>query len=643
MIESHRYRADIDGLRALAIAPVVLFHANIPGFGGGFIGVDVFFVISGYLITSIIAREIREGRFTLQGFYERRIRRILPALFAMLSVSVLAAYLILYPAQAQSFSRSLIAATLFVSSILFQREVGYFDQEAELKPLLHTWSLSVEEIFYILYPLLLWFTWRRFRGHQTALVAGIAALSFAATVIALWIDKQSTSAFFLPHFRAWELLIGALVALVPLRLPKGRTFAGLLAIIGLSMIVVPVYAYSQTTTFPGRAALAPCLGTALVIVAGQRRPSPVGRMLSWRPIVFLGLISYSLYLWHWPIFVFARHVLGREPLLGESLALIAASLIAAVLSWRFVERPFRGRSGLLPRPALFAAAALAALILTGIGLHGQQTGGWLGRYPPELVDIFAASQDHDPRRRACESVRADTPGCIYGEADAPPVVALLGDSHAAVYAMVLGELAQGRGEAVLSLTMPICPPALGWAGEPLSWREDCGLFQRLALERIIATPSIHTVVLAAWYRIYPFDDPHGKLAVAIEEAIERLVSAGKRVALVYPIPQPDADIPTTLAEAVLEGRDPNLVRQPLEQFHADQGGVFAMLDGLDRHPSLVRLYPHRVLCPDSECLFYRDGSTLYYDDNHLSVTGAALLRPLFAPLFDGAAQQDEGR
>ncbi|WP_296702632.1 acyltransferase family protein [Thiocapsa sp. UBA6158] len=643
MIESHRYRSDIDGLRALAIAPVVLFHANIPGFSGGFIGVDVFFVISGYLITSIIEREIREGRFSLQGFYERRIRRILPALFAMLSVSALAAYLILYPAQAQGFARSLIAATLFVSSILFQGEVGYFDQEAELKPLLHTWSLSVEEIFYILYPLLLWLAWRRFRGHQATLVAGIAALSFAATVIALWIDRQSTAAFFLPHFRAWELLIGALVALAPLRLPNGRAFAAILSIVGLSMIVVPVYAYSQTTTFPGLAALPPCIGTALVILAGQRHPSPVGRMLSWRPILLLGLISYSLYLWHWPIFVFARHILGREPLLGESLALIAASLIAAVLSWRFVERPFRGRSGLLQRPALFAAAALAALVLTGIGLHGQQTGGWLGRYAPELVDIFTATQDRDPRQPECESVRADTPGCIYGEADAPPVVALLGDSHAAVYAMVLGELAQARGESVLSLAMPICPPALGWAGEPLSWREDCGLFQQLALERIIATASIHTVVLAAWYRIYPFDDPNREFALAMEEAIERLISAGKRVALVYPIPQPDADVPTTLAEAILEGRDPNLIRQPLEQFHADQGGVFAMLDGLDRHASLIRIYPHLVLCPGPDCLFYRGGRVLYYDDNHLSVTGAALLRPRFAPLFDVSEQQEDRR
>lgn len=209
--------------------------------------------------------------------------------------------------------------------------------------------------------------------------------------------------------------------------------------------------------------------------------------------------------------------------------------------------------------------------------------------------------------------------------------------------MVLGELAQARGESVLSLTMPICPPALGWAGEPLSWREDCGLFQRLALERIIAAPSIHTVVLAAWYRIYPFDDPNRELALAMEEAIRRLISAGKRVALVHPVPEPGADVPSLLAEAILEGRDPNLIRQPLKQFNASQDGVFEMLDGLDRHPSLIRIYPHLYLCPGSDCLFYRDGRALYYDDNHLSATAAASLRPLFAPLLDGAEQQDEER
>ncbi|RKT46976.1 acyltransferase family protein [Thiocapsa rosea] len=634
MIESHPYRADIDGLRALAIVPVVLFHADIPGFGGGFVGVDVFFVISGYLITSIIARELQTGRFSLARFYERRVRRILPALFAVLLASALAAALILYPGEARGFARSLIAATLFVSSIFFHRESGYFDQEAELKPLLHTWSLSVEEIFYILYPVLLWLIWSRGQRTRIALVGGIAALSFAASAIALRLDPASSAAFFLPHLRAWELLIGALVALAPLRLPRGRLASDLISVLGLVLIAWPVHAYSQDTVFPGLAALSPCLGAALLIVAGQRRTSLVGRGLSWRPIVLIGLISYSLYLWHWPIFVFARHQMGPDLSLGVSLLLVSASLILAILSWRFIERPFRGRSGVLPRPLLFGAATLAALILVGIGVHGDRTAGWLGRYPPELAVILAAADDRDPRQPTCESVRADTPGCLYGDPQAPPVIALFGDSHAATYATLLGELARERETSVLSLAMPICPPALGWQGEPLSWREDCERFQQLALERIIATPSIHTVVLSGRYRIYPFDDPDSGLIHAMDAAIDALFAAGKRVALVYPVPEPGADVPTVLAEAVLQGQDPEGVGQPLEPLAKDSRWVTAALDGLGAQVPLIRLHPHRILCPDGQCLFYRDGQVLYYDDNHLSVSGVRLLRPLFAPLFD---------
>jgi peptidoglycan/LPS O-acetylase OafA/YrhL len=634
MIESHPYRADIDGLRALAIVPVVLFHAEIPGFGGGFVGVDVFFVISGYLITSIIARDLQTGRFSIARFYERRVRRILPALFAVLLASALAAALILYPDDARGFARSLIAATLFVSSIFFHRESGYFDQEAGLKPLLHTWSLSVEEIFYILYPVLLWLVWSRGQRTRIALVGGIAALSFAASVIALWLDPASSAAFFLPHLRAWELLIGAVVALAPLRLPRGRLFSDLISILGLVLIAWPVHAYSQDTVFPGLAALSPCLGAALLIVAGQRRPSLVGRGLSWRPIVLIGLISYSLYLWHWPIFVFARHLMGPDLPLGVSLLLVSASLILAILSWRFIERPFRGRSGVLPRPLLFGAAALAAVLLAGIGVHGERSDGWLGRYPPELEVILAAADDRDPRQPECESIRADTPGCLYGDPEAQPVIALFGDSHAATYATLLGELALERGTSALSLAMPICPPALGWQGEPLSWREDCERFQQLALQRIIATPSIHTVVLAGRYRIYPFDNPGAGLIEAMDAAIDVLVAGGKRVVLVYPVPEPGVDVPTMLAEAVLEGKDPARFGEPLEQFKEDQMWITDALDRLGAQTPLIRLHPHRILCRDGRCLFYSDGQVLYYDDNHLSVSGVRLLRPLFAPLFD---------
>jgi len=267
-------------------------------------------------------------------------------------------------------------------------------------------------------------------------------------------------------------------------------------------------------------------------------------------------------------------------------------------------------------------------------VHGERTDGWLGRYPPELAVILAAADDRDPRQPECESVRADTPGCLYGDPDAPPVIALFGDSHAATYATLFGDLARERGTSVLSLAMPICPPALGWQGEPLSWREDCERFQQLALERIIATPSIHTVVLAGRYRIYPFDHPDAGLIQAMDAAIDALAAAGKRVVLVYPVPEPGVDVPTVLAEAVLAGQDPEGVGQPLKQLAEDYRWVTAALDGRGAQTPLIRLHPHRILCRDGRCFFYSDGQVLYYDDNHLSVSGVRLLRPLFAPLFD---------
>jgi peptidoglycan/LPS O-acetylase OafA/YrhL len=634
MIESHRYRADIDGLRALAIVPVVLFHAGVPGFGGGYVGVDVFFVISGYLITSIIERDIRAGQFSLLSFYERRVRRILPALFATLFVCALIAAFLLHPAEAVGFARSLVAAAVFVSSFLFRRESGYFDVEAELKPLLHTWSLSVEEIFYIVFPLVLLFTWHRVRGHRVQVLVAIALLSFTASVIALHQDAASRAAFFLPHLRAWELLIGALIALTPLRLPTRRPIGALTGAFGLCLIVVPVFAYSEATTFPGIAALAPCVGAALIIVAGQQRPTAIGRLLAMRPVVFLGLISYSLYLWHWPIFVFTRQWIGRDPGPAETVMMIAGSLIVAVLSWRYIERPFRGASGILRRPALFATAGATAALLIGIGIHGQLTGGWLGRFPPELATILASAEDIDQRRNECLGIKPDAPGCLYGQVAAPPVLALWGDSHAAVFSVMLGDLAAERGASVLAMTMPSCPPARNWQIEGQAWRDSCARFQRRAWQRITETESIHTVVLSARFNGYPLGDSESDFTEAFLRTAAELLDAGLRVSIVYPVPQLGANVPKVLAAAVLDQQDPALLAQPIATYLKATRKAFALLDSVPDHPALVRIHPHRLLCPGADCIFYRDGRSLYAGEHHLSLTGAVFLRSLFAPLFD---------
>jgi len=394
-------------------------------------------------------------------------------------------------------------------------------------------------------------------------------------------------------------MIGVLVALNPWRLPQFPAFANLLSLVGLAMIAFPVFFYSSNTVFPGVAALLPCGGAALILLGGQRRPSVVGRFLSWRPLVILGLISYSLYLWHWPVFVYGRIWIGAAPGLGQAWLLIGISLTLAVLSWRFVERPFRGRSGILPGKRIFALAGLAGLTIVGIGLHGEKTGGWLGRYPPELATILAAPYDNrDPRQGECLSTSEDAKGCQYGDLQAPPVLALWGDSFAAVYAPVLGEVARGQGGSLLSLTMAACPPAVDWQPVGQSWRDACRRFQNIALERLVATPGIHTVILSANFHDYLHDEGAVALPAALRGAIARLLSAGKIVALAYPVPRLGAHVPNRLADAILAGEDPDRVRRPLAEFLASHQGVFALLNHIPAADGLIRLYPHEVFCPE---------------------------------------------
>ena len=332
---SPKYRADIDGLRAVAVLPVVFYHFQIAPFTGGFVGVDIFFVISGYLITSLIQHETANGALSLVRFYERRARRILPALFLMMLATTALAGTILFPQDVMNYSRSLIATTLFGSNLYFWSTVEYFDIVAERKPLLHTWSLAVEEQFYLLYPALFWLL----RGaSQLKLVHVVAAIFLVSLGASIWALRFApVSDFYLLPFRAWELMLGAMLALTPIK-SSGRISTAL-AWSGLALLLFSIFAFSVDTPFPGEYALLPCIGAACVIYAGPQ--TIVGRVLSLRPVVFTGLISYSLYLWHWPLLIFARYVVLRDLLLWEKLALILLSGMVATLSWAYVEKPFR--------------------------------------------------------------------------------------------------------------------------------------------------------------------------------------------------------------------------------------------------------------------------------------------------------------
>jgi peptidoglycan/LPS O-acetylase OafA/YrhL len=336
-----KYRAEIDGLRALAVVPVILFHAGFELFSGGFVGVDVFFVISGYLITKILIEDIENDRFSFLSFYERRARRILPALFFVMFVSIPFAWIWMLPSQMTDFSQSLVAVSLFGSNVLFWRESGYFDSAAEEKPLLHTWSLAVEEQYYVLFPIFLFLAWGYGKNRVFWMIVVMASISL---LLSEWGWRNSAIAnFYLAPTRAWELFAGSIAAFVVLK--RGVQKNEFLSLLGLAAIVFSIFAYDESTPFPSLYALVPVLGVVMLICFAGKE-TVTARLLSTKVFVGIGLISYSAYLWHQPLFAFARIRLIEHPSPAWMVALSVTSIVLAYLSWRYVEQPFRNKEKL---------------------------------------------------------------------------------------------------------------------------------------------------------------------------------------------------------------------------------------------------------------------------------------------------------
>ena len=376
------YRADIDGLRALAILPVLLFHFGVPGLPGGFVGVDIFFVISGFVITRGLWADLDTGRFSLGGFYERRVRRLLPALGVTFASTTLAAWLILLPPALIHYSQSLAASAVSASNLFLWVGSGYFAPDARQVPLMHLWSLAVEEQFYLLFPLLLAAGHRRFRRACGPALLVVALITFALNLALLPIAPSAT--FFLLPTRLWELLAGALLAVYPVRSGSAwlRQAAG---ITGVALIGLPILCYNELTPFPGIAALPPVLGAAALIFAGfprgdARPTTPVTRMLASPPLVFVGRISYPLYLVHWPIVVLVREATMREPDGVTIAAMIAASVALAWAIQRWVEQPLRFATA--DRRTVLRLAAIVLLLAALAGIAGVMTRGAPGRLAP---------------------------------------------------------------------------------------------------------------------------------------------------------------------------------------------------------------------------------------------------------------------
>ncbi|WP_375285502.1 acyltransferase family protein [Sphingomonas sp.] len=541
------YRPEIDGLRALAVVPVVLGHAGVRGFGGGFIGVDIFFVISGFLITGILVRDLRAGRYSIAGFYRRRILRIFPALFALLAAVTVVAVVAMLPTELVRFARSLGATALFWSNMQFYSESGYFDAASTTKPLLHTWSLAVEEQFYIFWPLLLAAVGAARLRRLGLVVALVSAVSLAASAVLIFYDISAT--FYSLPTRTWELGLGAILAIAGSRYRR-RWAAEIGTAIGLVLILACVWRYHEFMLFPGPAALVPCLGACLLVLPGTAM-STVGRVFALAPVAFVGRISYSLYLWHWPVIVFTDTALltsNDDPLIKA--AEVAVSFLLAAVSWRFVEQPFRTGAAAWPtRSVLLGAAGAVAIAVSVSGgllaLHGLP---W--RYSPQEQAIGAyldLDVERAYRRGTCFVVSQNAriaPDC-YVTRTRKPVVLLLGDSHAAH--LWPGFAANRTDFEVLQLTVAGCRPLVHPSPSTICRQT----FNRILLDWAPRHRPA-AVLLSANWRADDLEYLRRTLTLPPVRALNPIV--------IGPIPQYDVALPRLLALSA-NRQDPELVRR----------------------------------------------------------------------------------
>tara|TARA_B110000483_G_scaffold138076_1_gene165081 strand:- start:531 stop:2435 length:1905 start_codon:yes stop_codon:yes gene_type:complete len=613
-----QYRAEIDGLRALAVLPVILFHAGFEWFSGGFIGVDVFFVISGYLITTIIISELAEGKFSIVNFYERRARRILPALFFVMAACLPFAWLWLPPPDLFNFGKSLVAVSTFSSNILFWWESGYFDTAAELKPLLHTWSLAVEEQYYILFPVFLMLTWRL--GIKTILIL-LSIVFLISLGLAVWGTQYAThpkiisGAFFLLPTRGWELLIGVFAAFYLKHNThlKSHTANQILSLLGFGMIAYSIIAFDKTTPFPSLYALIPTIGTGLLILCAVPKTF-VHRLLSLKYIVGIGLISYSAYLWHQPLLAFARHTVVDDVAELYLIILCITSLLMAWLSWRFVEKPFRNRIQ-TSRKFIFTFAVTGMIIFTSIGIYIQQKNGFFDYFVEQNSEITYGDIGHDEFHKY---IKENYVPCsdkeLYEKAEYwyglircqqssnnNPTVAVFGDSHAEH--LFLGLDAHSDYEYIY----------LNRTGDAFSEEES----HQYLIDYIINNKEIKTVIYSIYWHVKYARLGESALKDKLLNTINLFTNANKNLILVADVPDFMFDAKSCYFVAKFN-KEKTKCEISFSKFQA-QRKYLPLLKKIALDFNLELIDPSILFCDDQKCSMLRGQTILYRDDNHLNL------------------------
>lgn len=633
-LDNMDYRKEIDGLRALAVVPVILFHAGFNAFSGGFVGVDVFFVISGYLITSIILAEHQEGSYSLVNFYERRARRILPALFVVMAACLPVAWFWLLPEDMKNFSESLVATSFFSSNILFWKTSNYFSSSAELKPLLHTWSLAVEEQYYLFFPLFLALAWRWGGRVMSVMLASAAAASLYLAHTQVPVDPSK--AFYLLPTRCWELFIGALMGihLSGEHRPVYRPWlAEVGAALGLAMLVAAIFLFDKHTPSPSLYILVPTLGTALIILFASEQ-NVVGRLVGNRVFVFIGLLSYSAYLWHQPLFAFARQrSVGVEPGHEVFALLSVMSLLLAYVSWKYVEAPFRNRRR-FGRHQIFLLAAIGSAFFVTVGVVGHFNKGYPSRMPASfaaLKEIDLPKSDNgwcfysiDSNGDLSEGERGLA--CWLGDKAGQQKGLLFGDSFAGQYEPMWDAVGKQSGVAIHAVTTNWCYPAVGkgYTGTLASRAYGQCLFNRRFLQDQMAQYDF--VVLAGdWGDV----QAQGKLDEVL--ALARMASSKVRVLVLMSSPKQYA------SNVMVAYRKSLLHKEPFDitriSTNVDQGAASANA----RLRALASELPN-VVFVDRGAMFLLDGQPsdltangvpFSWDGAHISIYGSKQAAPNF--------------
>ena len=644
------YRPDIDGLRAISVLAVILFHAKVPGFAGGYIGVDVFFVISGYLIAQVlIASPERNLAGKVRNFYARRCRRILPALLAMLLATVPVACLLFLPPDLSRFGTCLGATSIFLGNVVEWRSGGYFEPESPFNPLAHLWSLAVEEQFYIVFPLVFLTSGKARGGRQLVLIAGCALASLALCVWGSYAHPRAN--FFLAPTRAWELLLGSLVALGVGRSLSTHPWRGVASRAALIALVGCVVGYDGRLPYPGIYALVPCASAALLIAAGAGvRGTHVDRWLGTPALVFVGMISYSLYLWHLPILSFASYY-NIFPLGPRHVGLLLALIFAiATVSWRYVEAPIRGRAVFASDARFLGIAGAATLAVASLGALLTQFADRAERSDAANGTVISTMDRLRSDAVACGgrtlSEIAKGFACTFGPASgAKAEVLVWGDSHATALLPAYEQIAFARDVRIHAAVHSSCPPLLRAPNaSDRRARRECGDFNT-AVVNSLGTIDPALVILNAYWT-HPdgaldaprnFDDAGDVQAFeASLDATLRAIGAQRKVCVIGDVPSLRYRMPYAYIMARRRGIDPALVALPSDEADRQLGRVKTYLEELHLRHALRFVDLAKTLCTGSACaLLSADGQMLYRDNNHLSVAGAELVRPTVDSCFDG--------